>query len=200
MNKNKGFTLIELMVAVAIFAIISVIAYRTVSSLVTTKQVVLKTQQKWGTIANSIDKINTGWVKAIPLVVRDRNGLILPAFIGRDGLNGPYDAQLEFTTAGYIGDAVYGASPPHRIGFRYYEHNLYLVTWPVLNRVQGTKPEINLLLKNIDTFKATFMTPYFEWRTTWPYDEKSFVALPRGIKVDIKMRSGEEIIRQWALR
>lgn len=200
MNKHKGFTLIELLVAITIFAIIAVIAYRTVASLITTKQVVIRTQNKWGGIANAIDRINTAWTDAIPLVVRDRGGMILPAFIGRQGLGNDYDSQIELTQAGYIGDAVYGASPPHRIGFRYIDHKLYLVTWPVLNRLPNTTPEINLLLDNIDTFKVIFMTSYFQWRDTWPYDDKSYALLPHGVKIEITMLSGEHITRQWALR
>jgi general secretion pathway protein J len=197
--KVHGFTLIELMVAIMIFAIISVLAYRTISTLVTTKQVVTKAQDKWGSLANAIFRIDNAWNRAVPLVIRDGSGNILPAVLGQNKLNTSYDAQLEITENGYIGDEVYGSTPPKRIGFRFVDGKLYLVTWPVLNRVLTTRPQLNLLLDNVADFKVTYFYPDRNWRDTWPGDISNIANIPPGMKVDIKMKSGDEIIRQWAL-
>ena len=197
-SRSKGFTLIELLVAITIFAIISVISYRTITSLVNTQQVVTAAQNKWGGIAKAISRISTTWNRAIPLAFRDENSLIQPAVLGKNKLQGDYDAQLELTASGFIGDPEYGSTPPKRVGFRFLNGQLYLVSWPSLNRVQSTVPRVDLLLGNVAEFNVNFYYPDKQWRDTWPLDNGNYTNLPPGVKVYIKMNSGEEITRVWS--
>jgi general secretion pathway protein J len=195
---KAGFTLIELMVAILIFAIISVISYRTLSSLVTTKQIVTSTQDKWSGIGSTINWFNTSWAHLIPLVVRDGNGLIIPAMIGKTKLDSQSDSQLELTLSGYVRDPNFGSTPPKRLGFRFVDGKLFLVTWPVLNRVQSTQPQLDLLMDNVDEFTVEFLYPDRQWRDTWPQTNMKIDQIPLGLRVTITMSSGETIMRQWA--
>ena len=199
MNKNRGFTLIELMVAIIIFAFISVISYRIVTSLVTTKEVAGKAQAKWGDLSLAMSNFNSSRSRSIPLVARDGQGNILPAVLGKSKLGSLYDSQLEMTVSGYIGNEVQGTSPPKRIGYRFYNGSLYLVTWPVLNRVLQTQPEIDLLVSNVNNFTVQYRYPDQQWRDTWPPDGGDPTVLPSGLKVSLNLKSGESIDRSWAL-
>ncbi|MBY0379998.1 MAG: type II secretion system minor pseudopilin GspJ [Burkholderiales bacterium] len=194
---NRGFTLIEVMIAIMIFAIISVISYRIISALLITKQVVTNAQNKWGNLAHSINRISTAMNSAIPLVVRDTDGMVIPAVLGKNKLQQQFDSQLELTMSGKIGDPVYGTSPPRRVGFRFIKGTLYEVSWPVLNRVITTNPRVDVLLNNVALFTVNFLYPDKEWRDTWPLDNTNITQLPTGIKIDIQMNSGEKIMRQW---
>lgn len=199
MKRKLGFTLIELMIAIMIFAIISVISYRIISALLKTKQVVATAQSKWGGIAHAINRISTAINSCIPLVVRDLDGNPMPAVLGLNKLNRQFDSQLELTTSGRVGDAIYGTIPPKRIGFRFIKGTLYQVSWPVLNRAKNTTPTVDVLLENINYFTISYLYPDNQWRDSWPLDNSGFTILPTGIKIDIKMNSGEEVVRQWAL-
>lgn len=199
MKKNQGFTLIELMVAIMIFAIISIIAYRTIDSLVTTQKVVTAAQNKWGNISKTLSKFSAAWNRAMPLAIRDENGIILPAVYGKSKIDTKYDAQLEVTLNGFAGDPQYGFSPPVRVGFRYLNGELYYVSWPVLNRVQSTVPTINLLLDGIKEFKLEYYYPDRVWRDSYPLDNSGYTKRPIGVRLYIKLETGEEITRQWAL-
>ena len=198
LKKHCGFTLIELMVAILIFAIISIISYRTLASLVTTKQIVTATQDKWSGIGNAVNWLNTSWNRSIPLVIRDENGTVIPAIIGKDKLAGAFDAQLELTLSGYIGDPVYGSTPPKRLGFRFDDGKLFLVTWPVLNRVISTAPQLDLLVDNVSSFQQSFLYPDKQWRNDWPPTGSAVNKMPVGLKVTMVMNSGETIERLWA--
>jgi general secretion pathway protein J len=199
LNKKSGFTLIELMVAILIFAVISIISYRTLASLVATKQIVTTTQDKWSGFGNAVSWLTTSWNRSIPLVIRDENGNIIPAVIGKDKLNGAFDAQLEMTLSGYIGDPIYGSTPPKRLGFRFDSGKLFLVTWPVLNRVITTQPQLDLLMDNVASFQQSFLYPDKQWRDDWPATGAAQQNLmPQGLRITIIMNSGETIIRQWA--
>ncbi len=201
--KNKknylGFTLIELMVAILIFGIIAQISYRTITSLLITKKSLTDSQQKWWVISRAINKMSMNIDKAIPLAVRDNSGVIVPAMIGVQKLSGLNDSQIEFTIAGYVGDEQYGSSPPKRVGFRYDGGNLYYVTWPYMNRVNTTTPQINLLLANVSSFDVEFLYDDKNWHNTWPSGPDKLTVLPKGVRISLTMNSGEHIVRQWAL-
>lgn len=197
MKNNRGFTLIELMIAIMIFAILTIISYRTISALIATKETVTRVQDKWGGIAKAVAHLASAWNRTIPLVIRDENGIMVPAVIGKNKLESKYDAQIEMTLSGYIGDQIYGSSPPKRVGFRFVGGKLYLVTWPVLNRVLTTQPQLDLMLEDVDTFKVSFLYADKQWYDNWPPDLSSMATLPPAFKIYIKMKSGEEITRQW---
>ncbi|RTL12944.1 MAG: type II secretion system protein GspJ [Neisseriaceae bacterium] len=198
-KRQSGFTLIELMVAVIIFAFISVVSYRIITSLVTTKEVAGAAQTKWGDLSLVMSNFGGSWNRVIPLVARDQDGNVLPAVLGSPKLKGMYDSQLELTLSGYIGDQVYGTSPPKRIGYRFYNGSLYLVTWPVLNRVLSTQPIIDLLIANVQQFEVLYLYPDNQWRDSWPPLGGDPTVLPTGIKITFQLKTGEKIERSWSI-
>lgn len=191
-----GFTLVELLVAIIIFAIIAVISYRTISSLVITKDVVKESLDKWGGVSQVMSRFETARNRIIPLPVRDTDGNLLPALIGKTKLEGSYDSQLELTMSGTIGDEIMGSTPPKRIGFRYAGNTVYLVTWPVLNRVITTKPEIDILLTNVTYFSVSYLYQDKQWRDTWPLSASDSGSLPVAIQMSMQLKSGESVMRE----
>ena len=196
--KNAGFTLIELLVAIFIFAIISVISYRTISAIIKTQQVINTTQNKWGSIAATLNQFDYNWNSVIPLAIRDQSGTLVPAVIVQPNINTNFDAQLWFTRSGSIGDAQYGVTSPKRIGFRYLNGTLYLLIWPYMNSLSDTSPQVTVLLTNIDIFTVSVLLPNQQWADTWPQTPTDFTNIPRGLQIYIKLKSGEEMTRQWA--
>lgn len=196
---QSGFTLIEVMISVIIFAIISAISYRIITSLINTKEIAGGAQDKWGSLSLVNSNMGSAWNRIIPLVVRDVNGGILPALLGKSNLSGNYDSQLEFTVSGYIGDDVYGTTAPRRIGYRFNQGSLYLVTWPVLNRTLTTVPQINLLIDNVQSFTALYLYPDKQWRDSWPPNGGDPTVLPKAVKVQYQLKSGESVERVKAL-
>ena len=199
MQQSRGFTLIELMVAVIIFAIISVVSYRIISSLVMTKQVTTAAQEKWGNLSLTMSNLGGNLDRLMPLLGRDQDGAILPAVLGKPKLNGVYDSQLELTLSGYVGDPILGSSPPKRVGYRFYGGSLYLVSWPFLNRALTTQPEINLLVDNVKTFQVFYLYLDRQWHDTWPPSGADPAVLPKAIKLEFSLMSGESLERAWSL-
>lgn len=203
MNKPttfRGFTLIEIMVAIIIFAFISVVSYRIVTSLVTTKEVAGKAQDKWGNLSLAMSNLGGSRNRVIPLVARDENGNVLPAILGKSKLTGIYDSQLEMTLSGYIGGSgIQEITPPKRVGYRYTNGSLYLVVWPVLNRVIATRPEIDLLIDNVTNFQASYLYPDNQWRDSWPPVGGDPTVLPKGLKILLNLKSGESIEREFSV-
>lgn len=197
--RRRGFTLIEIMVAVFIFAIIATVSYRIISSLVKTKQVVDETQNKWGNLSLVNSNLERSVSRLIPLVVRDNDGNAIPALLGQEKLTGMYDGQLEMTLSGSIGDSVLGVKPPKRVGYRLYKNSLYFITWPILNRALKTLPEIDLLIDNVSVFKVEYLYGDGKWYTTWPPENGDISSLPDAMRVNLELNSGESIVREWSI-
>ncbi len=199
LSYKKGFTLIEIMVTVFIFAIISTVSYKIVTSLVKTNQIVDETQTKWGDLSLVSANIGRSVNRLIPLVVRDNNGQILPALYGKSNLNGSYDAQLEMTLSGVVGDEVTGIKPPKRVGYRFYKNTLYLVSWPMLNRAVGTTPQIDTLIDQVESFTPQFLYSDGKWYNSWPPEGGRQDSLPVALQINLTMLSSESVTRVWVL-
>ncbi len=206
---NKGFTLIEIIIAIIIYSIIATISYRIVTSLIITKQVTDEEQNKWSNLSLLMSHLSNDWNKSVPLSVRDQYGNLVPPLIGKDKLVGMYDAQLEFTVNGYLPNNLFYNSviPPKRIGYRFYNNSIYLITWPVLHRVQQTRPEITLMMDGIKEFTIEYMYPDKTWKKVWPPANStdnngmpnSNTVMPRAFRLQVTLKTGEVINRQWAL-
>jgi general secretion pathway protein J len=202
MKKNRGFTLIEIIIAIIIYSIIATISYRIVTSLIITKQVTDEEQNKWSNLSLLMSHLSNDWNKSIPLSVRDQYGNLLPPLQGKDKLVGMSDAQLEFTVNGYLPNNLFYNTviPPKRIGYRFYNGAIYLITWPMLNRVQQTRPEITLMMDGIKSFNLEYMYPDQTWKPVWPpLTATESNVMPKSFRLKMVLKTGEEINRQWAL-
>lgn len=187
------------MVAVVIFAMIATISYRIITSLVKTKQIVDETQDKWGSLSLFNANLERSVHRMIPLTCRDGNGQVLPAIYGKNNINGLYDGQLEMTLSGFLGNDIVGIKPPKRVAYRFIDNNLYLVTWPVLNRAINTVPEIDLLISNVENFEVSYLYQDNKWYPTWPPEGGDISSIPMALKVNVELMSGESVERQWSL-
>jgi general secretion pathway protein J len=201
-KNNHGFTLIEIIIAIIIYSIIATISYRIVTSLIITKQVTDEEQNKWSNLSLLMSHLSNDWNKSVPLSVRDQYGNLIPPLIGKDKLSGMYDAQLELTVNGYLpNNLLYNTVvPPKRIGYRFYNNAIYLITWPVLHRVQQTRPEITMMMDGIKEFIVEYMYPDRTWKKTWPPENnKETSPIPKAFRLQITLKTGEIINRQWTL-
>lgn len=201
-NKNRGFTLIEIIIAILIYSVIATISYRIVTTLIITKQVTDEEQNKWSNLSLLMSHLSNDWNKSVPLSVRDQYGDLIPPFIGKEKLSGQYDAQVELTVNGYLPNNLFynTVNPPKRIGYRFYNGAIYLITWPVLHRVQQTKPEITMMMDGVKDFTVEYLYPDNTWKNSWPppFRVQNNV-MPKAFRVTIALKTGEVINRQWAL-
>lgn len=178
---------------------ISTISYRIIITLINTKEVLTRVQEKWGSLSNLVNRCESSWNRLIPLTIRDQDGTILPAVLGKNKLIGKFDAQLELTTSGFVGTKEFPTTPPKRVGFRFTQHTVYLVSWPVLNRVYSTTPRIDPIITAVRTFTINFLFPDKQWHDYWPIIGNDPNLLPLALKLNIELLSGEKVERVWAL-
>ncbi len=174
----KGFTLIEILIALLIFAILGVLIAFGLQNAIN---------------ANShADKANTRIQKieiAEALLRRDISHIIDRPILDVDGSTIAavilQDQTLEFTLR---------ASNLQHIRYQVKNGHLYRYIWPILDRVLAVKPSKIDLLEGITKCKLTAIDQQNQSKNSWPIKETSFAItytlksnLPKAIQVQFNL-------------
>jgi len=148
-----GFTLMEVLIALAITAFIAAIAYR---SLSTALQAVESTRA----IAQRSYEVNRAWMiisrdlrQFVPRPVRDEFGQVEPAVVGGTAARFP----LGFTRTGWHNPNDRERSNLQRVNYRVEDGALWRDAYPVLDRAPDTVPQQARLLEGVEVLEVVFL-------------------------------------------
>lgn len=198
-HRQAGLTLVELMVAVALLAVITSMAYRGLDSMTRSSAHSLAVGEHWQGVALLFERIASDVAQPSRRPVRalvDKDPA-LPEWWGRPLNNASADidpaaAQLEFTRKSSPGrDEV-------RLGYRLHADKVELLLWPALDRASGSLPEIYVLLEGVSTLNFRYLDSTGTWQDNWP-TVGSKETLPRAIAVEITLNDSTNLHRLFAL-
>ena len=194
----SGFTLIEVLIAIAIFALMAAVAYRGLTAILDAKQRVDAENDKWRNIGLLFTRLERDLAVAAPRPIRDATKPYADALAGEAVVVGEYGAQLAFTRMGSPDDTgVLGA--PQRVGYRLKNGNVEVLLWPVLDQAPRTLPEPNIIATDITEMKFRYLDANQQWQTRWPppgnYPSGASPLLPNAVEVTIMLKSGESLVR-----
>lgn len=195
MHKQKGLTLLELVVAVAIFALFSVMAYGALDQILTQRDHLEREQIFWRTFSLVMLRLQDDLAQARPRSVRDIDGNLLPPLRGQ-----PTDTRalaeptIEFTRGGVLELNDGAHTVLQRVGYRLRDDTLWRLIWPVLDRSPQTQPSETQLLKEVESFSVRFFGPTGDWLEQWPTEDVSD-ALPRGIELTLRLQGRGQFTR-----
>lgn len=193
----QGFTLVELLVALAIFAIMSVVAYRGLNAVLETRQHLMDDNRKWRELAVFFTQMKESANSVVNRPIRNAGDLQAPAFLAKPDAIGEDDAQLIFTRMG-LPDQQGKLGDLQRFGYRLRGHKIELLIWPVLDQAPYNRPTVNLALDHVSSFTLRYLDHTGAWHTKWPVVGQPD-ALPRAIEVKLGLESGEQVNRIFAL-
>ena len=195
MRKQQGLTLLELVVAVGVFALFSVMAYGALDQILTQRDHLEREQTFWRTLSLVMLRFQDDLSQARSRSVRDIDGNVLPALRGQPtDTRAVSEPTLEFTRGGVLELADTMHTTLQRVGYRLRDDTLVRLVWPVLDRSPQTEPLETTLLKEVESFNVRFFGPTGEWLDNWP-SEGVPDALPRGIELTLVLRERGEFIR-----
>lgn len=198
MNNQSGFTLIELLVSIVILALLSVAGYRGLDAVLQTRERVSAETKKWQHLSFFLSRLDQDIAQAERRRVRDTGGQSQPEWIGHAVVVGEDDAELSFTRAG-TSDQGANRMAPQRIGYRLEQNVIVLLSWPVLDLAQRTRPARYPLLEGVREFSLRYMGSSGDWQTQWP-PVSATGGLPQATEVNLTLLSGEKISRVFALQ
>lgn len=184
MKKRSGFTLVELLVAIAIFAVLSALGWKIFDYLIKTKERNQQHELQIFELQDAYQIILRDSLQLIPMTA-NINGQIRPAL----SLS---DTSLQFSKSGVSDPLKEGLAPYERIEYRYVpsEKMVYRLKYRSLNITNNEQPESSVLLKNVDQFRITVLNPQI--LNQWPEagadlsQPTSMQRLPRGLKIDVQ--------------
>jgi general secretion pathway protein J len=199
-SSDKGFTLLELLVAVAIFALLGVGSYRLLATTIDTRDAAQKHDAALMQLQKAMTTLNRDISQAIGRPVRNEYGDAVAAVILKNN-------SLDLTRTGWPNPLQQARSQLQRI---HYELNakgeLVRLSWSQLDRERGAKPQQSILLKNIDTMQIKVYSINGGLVQEWPAFQSQSVnntaslsELPRAIEIVINVKPWGEIRRYFRL-
>lgn len=159
--KIKGYTLIEVLIALAVFAILAVLTSSALQQTLGINQRLQAHMNAWENFALTIDHINQHISQMVPRGVRGNDGIPIPAFVGKQD-------YIEFTRGGYL--ATQGErrqSSLARIALLCQDDKLIERRWPVLDSINRSQYRDEVLLRGLSRCQFDFLSQQLEWLTPW---------------------------------
>jgi general secretion pathway protein J len=198
MARLRGFTLVELLVALIILALLSIAGYKGLNAVLQTRQHLAEETSKWQHLSFFFSRLDQDIAQAVHRPVRDAGGLTEPEWIGRAALISPDDAQLTFTRAG-VPDQGSNFLAPQRIGYRLEEGTILLLRWPFPDAAPRAAPIRYPLLEGVSAFTLRHLDASGNWLDQWPPTGQPGT-LPMAVEATVVLASGEKIVRVFALQ
>lgn len=189
--QTHGFTLLELIVAIAIFAVIAALSYRGLIDVSEQGAVIQNRAHQLRELDSAIALLRDDLLQAIRRPVRDPLGSRVAALAaqGRDG------SLLQLTRAGAIAANRAGLIDLSRIVYRLDGQRLWRDHWRTLDAVQQTQPQTTLLIDGIESLTLRLLDQRGQWRTSWPPPGSNDDARPQGVDLRMQTRSWGAIRR-----
>ncbi|MDE2149887.1 MAG: type II secretion system minor pseudopilin GspJ [Gammaproteobacteria bacterium] len=166
MNRRPdGFTLLELIVVIGIFAVMAAMAYGGLRSVLNARGRIEASLARTAAFQKAYWVMRDDFINADARPITDGDGQRKPAL-----LYVPLDRRLGFTRGGWGNPTDLPRSTLQRVGyvFDYDKQQLLRRTWPVLDRAPQTQPVDTLLLDRISQVHWRFLDANGQWHDVWP--------------------------------
>lgn len=195
MPRRGGFTLLEVLVAIAITAVIALLGYRAIASLTESETRLSAESARWRALDLFFARLEGDMRQAVPRSARDGE-LREPGWVGQIA-DSSGNSAVSFSRAGPE-FALEPGSAGQRIGYRLREGVIEVLYWAGYDRPAGVAPIAYPLLADVVRFRLAYLTRSGAWAPAWPLDTAA--ELPRAVRVELTLASGDLIERWLALR
>ncbi len=188
LRARAGFTLIEILVATALVAILAVMAYGILGTILRQEKRTHGVEQRVDHVSLTLAELTRLFSSASARPIRNAQGALRPAFRATVGSR----PRIVFTAA--TGQALFyhHRSGLSRLGLGVYDHRLILYRWPVLDRARPTTPHATTLLRHVHGFRVRLLDAFGHWHRNWPplaSNPTLFLARrPRAVRLSFRVR------------
>lgn len=167
---SAGFTLIEMLVALAVFAIMSALAYGTLSQTLASAEILSARMDRLQAIQRTMRQIGQDFMQLSPRPVRNELGDgFSPALT--TGIDTGF--ALELTRGGWNNPIALPRGTLQRAAYRLEEGELIRYHWNVLDRTLSNQVIGVTLLDDVESILFLFMQENGEWTEQWPPGQRA---------------------------
>ena len=196
-SKQAGFTLLELLVALGIFALLAAMAYGGLNTVMKAKAVTDKHATRLSQLQMTFLWLGRDIEQTVERSIRDEYGDNQAAVLGVEA--GRY--QLELTRAGWRNPAGRARSNLQRVAYGLRDGELIRAYWRVLDRAQDSQPLETVLLDGVNKLELRFLDDKNQWTDSWPDNTLGSQsgdtpsAPPRAVEVTVETEAEGSITR-----
>ncbi|MDH5393798.1 MAG: type II secretion system minor pseudopilin GspJ [Gammaproteobacteria bacterium] len=196
-NRTQGFTLLELLIAMSIFSLISIMAFSGLRSVLFNKEIVDIELQRLSEIQRSILNLTRDIEQSVDRPIRDELGTTRPALSGGQNVD---STLLEFTRNGWRNPARQSRSQLQRVAYSFEDNQLIRQYWYHLDHLQDSQPVRRVLLTGVENIEVRYLDR--EWSSSWPSltQQAASPALPRAIEITFELKGWGKISRLFRIR
>jgi len=177
-SAQRGFTLIELMSALLILALLAVMSFRGLGAVLDARDQVRQETEKWKRVAALFSRFQQDVQLSAPRPVRTAAG------------------RLEFSRFA----TAEGFDAPRRVAYQLNENReIELWLWAGLDVAPDAQPVRYTVLSAVAQFELQYLDARLAWVDAWPGSERD-PPLPQAVRVRIVLESGEDLVRVFALQ
>ncbi|MCK4586682.1 MAG: type II secretion system minor pseudopilin GspJ [Gammaproteobacteria bacterium] len=171
-RRQSGFTLLELLVAIGIFALMAAMAYGGLNNLIESRQITDQHAARLTQLQTTFLWLGRDIEQTVNRRIRDEYGDSQLALSSTEV--GRY--QLELTRGGWRNPVGRARSNLQRVAYSVRENQLIRFYWNVLDRAQDSKPLEVVLLDGVERMELRFLSATVagqnqgqqQWVDDWP--------------------------------
>lgn len=187
-GRARGFSLLEVLVAVALFAVASALAYGGLRTLVAAQQQSAEATARLGRLQFAVGLIERDVGSAALRGIRDAYGAPHPALEGGA-------QRIELTRHGLANTLALPRAELERVAWLVRDGVLLRQRWTVLDRAPASRPVEDELLDEVQSFELVFLDAQGREHRQWPPARGEFGVFPRGLRITLDVEGFGEIRR-----
>ncbi len=192
MNKQKGFTLMEIIVAMFVFSILSIIMVMGMQRIFSTRDAIQQQLDNLGEIQITMLTLRRDLEQVIDRPVNNTQGKTDPSFLGDKN-------SITFTRSGYVNPfGLARRSTMQRISYSASGTGIERTTWPVLDQTPDSTSDSEILSDQVQSISFRYMDEKGKYTNIWPPKTKknqstssTEAAFPKAIIVTLQLPQGE---------
>jgi len=195
MRAAQGFTLLELLIAIAIFALLGLGTYRMLDSVLQTDKVTRAHEVQLRDLVRALAAFERDIVQAQIRPVRDPFGDPRATFLGED-LDSP---ALELTRGGWRNPLGQSRASLQRVRWQLIGEQWQRQYWNILDQAQDSQPQVQQALSGVIRVQLRYLDKEGTWQASWPPQgnnpSDAMKLLPQAVELLLEHRRYGELRR-----
>lgn len=188
---QKGFTLLEILIAVAIFALVSTATFSMLQLTIKTGKAFDDKAQYLVELQRAQRLLQSDFSQVIARSIRDEFGDMQPAIMTEDV---SWGIAIELTRTGRSNPLNKPRSNLQRVRYLFDGDKLIRRTWKMLDRAPAAEYQDQVVLSDVKTWQVKLLSKE-KWFVNWPVKDEnvgSEQALPQAFEVTLSLANERE--------
>jgi general secretion pathway protein J len=186
MSRQHGITLLELLVVIAVFSIMSAAAYSSLQSSLRAEENFGAAMEELEAVQMSLAILQRDVMQLSRRAIRDAYGDSEAAVVLRNG------QEIIFTRGGNFSSLKLGQTELTRVAWSLQDEQLVRSTWRSLDSTQGEQPLSAAILSQVSRLQIRVLDQDNRWHRDWPLGASGGI---RAVEITLEWADWGEIRR-----